>query len=357
MNDQPDTISHTRLTHLVKCAGCASKIGPAQLVRALTELNLTQDDRMLVGFATGDDAGVIKMSDDLAIIQTVDFFTPIVDDPYLYGQIAAANSLSDVYAMGGIPLTAMNILCYPISTREPNELGLILKGGADKITEAGAMLVGGHSVDVSEPKYGLSVTGTAHPDHIATNAGARPGDIVVLTKPLGTGIITTAQKFDECPPEEFNSAVASMAKLNAGAADAMREIGIDANGIHAATDITGFSLMGHLFHLAKASGVAININSKDLPIFDGVLELVAAGNTTKGGRNNENYLSPNCDIASSVGDNLRGVLFDPQTSGGLAICVAPDRLVELLSLLRDKETIVQAVIGSVALGVPKIVVI
>ncbi len=353
LND-PDI--HTRLTHLVKCAGCASKIGPAQLVQALTQLNLTIDDRMLVGFATGDDAGVVKMSDDLAIIQTLDFFTPIVDDPYLYGQIAAANSLSDVYAMGGIPLTAMNILCYPISTRPQGELGLILKGGADKVMEAGAMLVGGHSVDVSEPKYGLSVTGTAHPKHIATNAGARPGDVIVLTKPLGTGIITTAQKFDECPVDTFQAAVDSMSKLNAGAAEAMREVGIGDGGVHAATDITGFSLMGHLFHLARASGVTIQINSSDLPLFDGVLELAHAGNTTKGGKNNENYLAPNCDIAVEVNEDVRGVLFDPQTSGGLAICVSPNKLAQLLDLLLSKGTVVQSVIGEVLAGPARIVV-
>ncbi len=275
----------TRLTHLVRCAGCASKIGPAQLTDVLRKLNLPAADNLLVGLASGDDAGVYKIAPGLALVQTLDFFTPIVDDPYLFGQIAATNSLSDVYAMGGVPVTAMNILCYPIKERDPEELIRILQGGADKVVEAGASLVGGHSVVDAEPKYGLSVTGTIDPDHVATNAGARPGDVIVLTKPIGTGIIATAAKFGESSAESFEAAARGMTTLNAGAAEAMRSIGIGANeAIHAATDITGFSLIGHLYHMAKASGCAIRITTGSVPLYPGVLDLAEKGNTTAGGK-------------------------------------------------------------------------
>jgi selenide,water dikinase len=292
----------------------------------------------------------------VAIVQTLDFFTPIVDDPYRYGQIAAANSLSDVYAMGGRPVTVMNIVCFPISTRDIGELAAILRGGAEKVAESGAALVGGHSVDDPEPKYGLSVTGLVDPNHIATNSGARPGDVIVLTKPLGTGIITTAAKFDQCDPAVLEVACDSMATLNAGAARAMNTVGIEPGGVHAATDITGFGLLGHLFHLARASDVRLEIESKALPILPEAEQLAVAGNTTRGERENGAYLAEYVRLAEDIPPGRRSILFDPQTSGGLAICVAERKLEGLLSALEAEGVPTRAVIGRVARGKPEIMV-
>jgi selenide,water dikinase len=326
-------------------------------MQVLRELKLPTDERLIVGIATGDDAGVYRIADGVAVVQTVDFFTPIVDDPYLYGQIAAANSLSDVYAMGGRPITVMNILCFPISTRDVNELGAILRGGADKIAESGAALLGGHSVDDPEPKYGLSVTGLIDPDHISTNSGARPGDAIVLTKPLGTGIITTAAKFDQCPPDALTAACDSMSTLNAGAAAAMRTVGIEEGGVHAATDITGFALLGHLYHLARASGVGIEIDSAAIPILPHAESLADAGNVTKGGRDNQEYLKDHVRFAEEIPEPRRSVLFDPQTSGGLAIFVDASSLSDLLAALSSEGVEVRAVIGRAVYGPPIITVL
>lgn len=348
----------TRLTHLVPGAGCASKIGPAQLTQALGRLQIPGDANLLVGLTTGDDAGVYRINDSVTLVQTLDFFTPIVDDPYTYGQIAATNALSDVYAMGGRPLTAMNILCFPIRERDPHELGEILLGGAEKVTEAGAVLVGGHSVDDPAPKFGLSVTGLVDPAHVTTNAGAQPGDLIVLTKPLGTGIVTTAAKFDECPTEALAQACRSMTTLNAGAAEAMREIGIGPNeAIHAATDITGFSLCGHLFHMAKASGIGVEIDNAALPLLPEVERLAAAGNVTGGGRANLAYLADSLHVGPDVSPDRLSVLTDPQTSGGLAIIVRPDAADRLLQALRLRNTLEQRIVGRiVASDIPRVTV-
>lgn len=281
-------------------------------------------------------------------MQTLDFFTPIVDDPYTFGQIAACNSLSDIYAMGGRPLTAMNILCFPIKERDPAELAAILRGGADKLAEANVSLVGGHSMDDPEPKFGMSVSGLVHPDRIAKNAGAQPGDIVVLTKPIGTGIITTAAKFDKCGEESLDHAVTGMCSLNAGAAEAMAAVGIGPDRpIHAATDITGFGIIGHLLHLAQASGVALRIDTKAMPLYKGVEELAMAGCTTAGATSNLTYARPQMNIADSISEIVLDIVSDPQTSGGLAICVAPESVLALIELLRANNTMVQAVIGDV----------
>ena len=316
------------------------------------------DTNLLVGLATGDDAGVYRLTPNLALVQTVDFFTPIVDDPYLFGQIAAANSLSDVYAMGGKPITAMNILCYPIKERDPHELAEILRGGAEKVLEAGAALAGGHSVEDAEPKFGLSVTGLVDPERMTTNAGAQVGDVIVLTKPLGTGIVATAAKYDACSPEVMGAATHSMATLNAGAAEAMRQVGIGANApVHAATDITGFGLSGHLFHLAKASRVAIEVESLALPALPEAMELALKGNLTRGDQDNRLYLGEALEIAPSVSEGSLHLLFDPQTSGGLAICVAEVHLETLLAALRAQNTLTQAVIGRVvASDTPRLLV-
>jgi len=318
----------------------------------LATLPVERHPDLLVGLDTSDDAGVVRLNADLALIQTVDFFTPIVDDPYLFGSIAAANSLSDVYAMGGTPLTALNIVCFPIKELPGSVLADILRGGADKMREAGVHLAGGHSVDDPEPKYGLSVTGTVHPDRIATNAGARAGDVLVLTKPLGTGILTTAAKAGALDQNDPLLALAceTMATLNRAAAHAMRAVGIgqgEKDGVHAATDITGFGLLGHLSHVARASGVGLKLDSAAVPLLPRVRELAAEGFTTGGGASNARYLESIVTFANGVPADLRDVLLDPQTSGGLCIAVAPQRLDDLLAELERGNVAVRAVIGRV----------
>lgn len=278
----------------------------------------------------------------------MDFFTPIVDDPYWFGAIAAANSLSDVYAMGGTPLTALNIVCFPIKELPGAMLAEILRGGADKMREAGVHLAGGHSVDDPEPKYGLSVTGTVHPDHIATNDHARSGDVLVLTKPLGTGILTTAAKQDALDDDTLRLAMETMATLNRAAAEAMQAVGIGPNeAVHAATDITGFGLLGHLFNIARASQVTLRLDSSAIPLLPRVRELAAADFTTGGGAANGRWLSENVSFADTVPADLRDVLLDPQTSGGLCIAVSPDYVDALLAELQTRGVETRAVIGTV----------
>jgi selenide,water dikinase len=322
----------------------------------LRELTIPTDANLIVGLATGDDAGVYRIADHLALVQTVDFFTPIVDDPYRFGQIAAANSLSDVYAMGGRPITAMNILCYPIRERDPHELAEILRGGAEKVAEAGAALVGGHSVEDAEPKFGLAVTGLIDPAHVTTNAGAQPGDVIVLTKPLGTGIVTTAAKFDACDAATLDAACRSMAALNAGAAEAMRAVGIGPDlPVHAATDVTGFGLLGHLYHLAIASSVGLEIDSAAIPTLPEAERLAAEGNVTRGDRNNRAHLGDLLHVGADVAPARLSLLLDPQTSGGLAICVAAAEASRLLDALAAHGVETRTVIGRiVASTVPKI---
>lgn len=303
---------------------------------------------MLVGLTTGDDAGVYRLNETTALVQTLDFFTPIVDDPYRFGAIAAANSLSDVYAMGGRPITAMNILCFPIRDRGAEELAEILRGGADKVAEAGVALLGGHSVDDPEPKFGLSVTGMIDPRHVTTNAGAQAGDAIVLTKPLGTGIITTAAKFNECPEDVLDAACLSMATLNRAAAEAMIAIGIGPDlPVHAATDITGFALLGHLYHLAKAGRIALELESRALPLLPEVEALARAGNVTRGGKENSAYLSNILLTDSGVSADLMHIMLDPQTSGGLAIFVSESHLASLIEALTVRGVSTRAVIGRV----------
>lgn len=314
----------------------------------LAALPASRHPDLLVGLDTSDDAGVVRLSADLALIQTVDFFTPIVDDPYWFGAIAAANSLSDVYAMGGTPLSALNIVCFPIKELPGEMLGEILRGGADKMREAGVHLAGGHSVDDPEPKYGLSVTGTVHPDRITTNAGARPGDVLVLTKPLGTGILTTAAKRDALSWEDLLPAVESMATLNRAAAEAMREVGIGpGEAVHAATDVTGFGLLGHLSHWVRAANVCLRLHSAAVPLLAGTLEFADAGYTTGGGASNGRYLAETVEFAASVSEPMREALLDPQTSGGLCISVARGRVDALLAALERNGVETRAVIGAV----------
>ncbi len=292
--------------------------------------------------ATLDDAGVYKLTDDLAIIQTIDFFTPIVDDPYTFGQIAVANALSDVYAMGGKPLTAMNVVCFPREKLNISVLQEILRGGADKLCEAGVVLVGGHSIDDTELKYGLSVTGTVHPQRLVTNSGARPGDNIILTKPLGTGIINTALKAGVAPEETVAKVTRCMATLNDKASELMQEV-----GVHACTDVTGFGLIGHSVQLARNSQVGFNINIASIPFFPEASEFAKWGVCPGGlGRNREFY-STAVSISDEVPTHMQDVLFDPQTSGGLLICLAPDKAELLLGQLRETGIEDAAIIGKV----------
>lgn len=307
---------------------------------------------LLVGIDTRDDAGVFRIREDLALVQTVDFFTPVVDDPYWYGAIAAANSFSDVYAMGGRPLTALNLVCFPIENAPAEMLADILRGGYDKAQEAGVVIVGGHSVDDPEPKYGMAVTGLVHPQKVVTNAGAVPGDLLVLTKPLGVGIITTAAKFDECPPEVLDEAIQVMATLNAGAAEAMQEV-----GVHAATDVTGFGLIGHLHQMARVSGVAIRLNWQRIPFLPDAERLAMQGNTTRGGSLNREYVGEFLQTSDSVPLSIQHVLLDPQTSGGLVIAVAPERADALLTALHKHQTPCAQVIGEVLEAEPGLIVV
>lgn len=267
-----------------------------------------------MGFDDFDDAGVFRLSDGQALVQTLDFFTPIVDDPYSYGQIAAANALSDVYAMGGKPLTAMNIACFDPESAPVEVWAKILAGMSDKVSESGAALVGGHTVEDKQPKFGLSVTGLVDYSEMFTNSGATVGQSIYLSKPLGTGIVTTAAKFDDCPENVLMEAIGSMTSLNDKAAEIARN-----SGSKCATDITGFGLAGHLYNVARASQVRIEIESLALPMFAGIQALVERGNITLGGKKNAEFLASALSFHDSVPEWKRSVIVDPQTSGGLAI--------------------------------------
>jgi selenide,water dikinase len=288
-----------------------------------------------------DDAGVYKLTDDLAIVQTVDFFTPIVDDPYMFGQIAVANALSDVYAMGGRPLTAMNIVCFPIKTLDISVLRDILRGGIDKLREAGVVLVGGHSVDDPELKYGLSVTGTIHPKRILTKGGARPGDQLILTKRIGTGIITTAAKGRLAGEKAVETVVQSMAALNKTASEVMLQI-----GVNACTDITGFGLLGHACEMIQDTEVGFKIRSVSVPIFPETLSLARMGMIPGGTSRNKDFRTKMVD-AVGIGDVMLDILFDPQTSGGLFMSVGPDKAGLLLSALKEAGVADAAIVGEV----------
>lgn len=302
----------------------------------------TPDANLLVGLDTSDDAGVYRLTDDIALIQTVDFFTPVVDDPYTFGQIAAANALSDVYAMGGKPLTAMNLIAFPTDRLGLDVLAEILKGGADKVREAGAIIVGGHSIQDKEPKYGLSLTGIVHPDRVLTNAGAKPGDKLVLTKPLGVGIITTAIKGGIAAPEAIDEVTRVMAALNNTAAEVMQEI-----GVHACTDVTGFGLLGHASELTRASGVGIELSAEAVPILAPAWEYVRMGVVPGGTRGNLRYLKPYVEFAPEISEEVQLLLADAITSGGLLISVPAEKADRLVAGLKERQTLAAAVIGQV----------
>jgi len=299
---------------------------------------------VLVGLETGDDAAVYRLRPDLALVVTTDFFTPIVDDAYTFGAIAAANALSDIYAMGAQPLLAVNLVAFPIKELGPALLADILRGGLDKVREAGIDILGGHSIDDHEPKYGLAVTGTVHPDRIRRNRGGRPGDRLVLTKPLGTGVISTAIKHGVAPPESAAAAIAGMLRLNRDAADAMATI-----DVHAATDITGFGLLGHLHGMARASGVAARVEAASVPMLVGAELLAAAGEVPGGTRSNERFLASRVRWPAGLPAARQTLLCDAQTSGGLLLAVAAGELDRLLGSLENKK-VSGAVVGELIEG-------
>jgi selenide, water dikinase len=285
---------------------------------------------MLVGTETSDDAGVFRLRPDLAIVNTVDFFTPIVDDPYTFGQISATNSLSDVYAMGGEPKTCLNLVCFPKGKMDIEILGEILKGGADKVKESGAVIIGGHSIIDEEIKYGLAVTGIIHPDKIYRNVGVQEGDALILTKPLGTGIITTALKKGKAAEESVDEAVRAMTTLNATASNVMRKY-----AVHACSDITGFGILGHGLGMASGSGVTLVIESARLPLLHDAIRLAEKGYITGGCKRNREFLQDKITFEKSIRQGLIEVALDPQTSGGLLIAVARRHASQLLEELKS----------------------
>ncbi len=331
-----------KLMDLVQSAGCASKIDQATLRRVLQGLPFLDDPRVLIGATAGDDAGVYRLADDLALVQTVDVFSPSADDPYVFGQIAAANSLSDVYAMGGRPITALSIVGFPIHAAPEDALHEILRGGIDKMAEAGVAVIGGHSIDDPQIKAGFAVTGLVHPERIVTNAGARPGDCLLLTKPLGTGVMTFAAQIGRAPAGGLEAAARSMAQLNQSAAKLMLDC-----GAHACTDVTGFGLIGHVAAMAAASGVDMELVWDDLPLLPGVLECLAegiAGGAVERNRESSGHcLSTDDEIEPAMLD----LCFDPQTSGGLMIAVPQSVGSDLLARLHAAGLPEAATIGKV----------
>jgi len=306
----------------------------------LADLPLESDPNLLVGRETSDDAGVYRLTDDLALVQTLDFITPVVNDPYDFGRIAAANSLSDVYAMGGRPITAMNVVCFPVKTMDKQILKEILRGGLEKVHEAGAALVGGHSVEDPEIKFGLSVTGLVHPQRVLTNAGAQPGDALILTKPIGTGILATAMKANLISPSAEARAIEVMAALNRTAAEVMAGY-----PVHGCTDVTGFGLVGHALEMALGSGVTLHMDSASVPLLPEVLDLVLMGMVPAGSFSNRSFCSHQVRAASGVSAELLDILSDAQTSGGLLIALPAQRAPHLVETLQARGVDQAAIIG------------
>lgn len=317
-----------KLTKLANCGGCGAKVGAGVLAKLLDGLQVHNDPNLLVGFDKSDDASVYKISDELALVQTVDFFPPMVDDPYLFGQIAATNALSDIYAMGGEPKLALNLLCVP--EKMPGEaVHQLLKGGYDKIYEAGAIITGGHSILDQEPKYGLSVTGFVHPDKMLTNSGAKPGDVLLFTKPLGIGVLTTAAKADMVSDESMNLAYKMMTTLNKYARDIMVKY-----HVHACTDVTGFGMLGHLYEMAQGSDVEITLNVDDIDLIPEALDLARIGILPTGMYRNRKFAEAGID-AGDTELAKQDLLYDPQTAGGLLMAVSPEDADNLFEELKN----------------------
>jgi selenide,water dikinase len=341
------SISPPRLTTLSHGSGCACKIGPGDLERIVAGLPRSRDPALLVGLETGDDAGVYRIDDEVAIVQSVDFFTPIVDDPYDFGRIAAANALSDLYAMGARPLTALNLVAFSLERLGDEVLRDILRGGAAIAEEAGAAIIGGHSIDDPEPKYGLSVTGVANPDAVVRNSTARAGDVLFLTKPIGGGAVTTAAKRGDASAELIVRCTEVMTTLNAAAAAAAVSVGATAM-----TDVTGFGLLGHLRELAAASGVAAQVEAIAVPAIEGALELIEARAAVSGGsRRNRDFVSSVVTFSDSVEEPRRALLCDAMTSGGLLVAVAAERADEMERAL-SRAAGASARIGELRSGEP-----
>jgi selenide,water dikinase len=332
-----------RLTQLVEKAGCASKIDQAFLKQVLKDLPAVDDPRVLVGIPAGDDAGVYDMGDGTALVQTVDVFTPSVDDPYTFGQVAAANSVSDIYAMGGTPMTAVSVLGFPVRKVPDETMSQILSGGIDKMNEAGVAIIGGHSINDSEIKAGFAVTGTIETDKIVTNAAARPGDVLILTKPLGTGIVAFASQIGRANSDSVEATANSMTTLNKKASQLMVKF-----GAHACTDVTGFSLMGHLAEMALSSGVDVEIIWDDIPLFPGVLEYVAAGILPGAIERNKESCGDRIVADESLTQEMVDMCYDAQTSGGLLIAIAESNAGSLLKALHKDGISAAAIVGRVS---------
>jgi selenide,water dikinase len=339
---EDDAAEDAPLTQFVENAGCASKIGREDLTKALSGLPRVVDRRVLVSAETCDDAGVYKLDDATALVQTVDVFTPCVDDAYLFGRIAAANSVSDVYAMGGRPLTALSIVAFPIDKLSPRVMNRMLQGGIDALKEAGTVVVGGHSLKDNEIKFGFAVTGVVHPKKIVTNAAARPGDALILTKPLGTGAICFAAQIGKARPAWVRAAGRSMAALNRGAAEVMT-----AAGVRCATDVTGFGLAGHLGEIAVQSGVTAEVWADALPVFPGVLGLLRGGVISGAVERNREAAARRVERAAGVGEEYEDLLYDPQTSGGLLMCVSEGKAARVLARVRARGADKAAIIGRI----------
>ena len=308
----------------------------------MSGLDIPRDPNLIVGIETADDAGVYCLSKDLALVQTVDFFTPIVDDPFDYGRISALNSINDVWAMGGMPVTALAVTCFPKKGVDFSILGEIMRGGLHVLTENGVALVGGHSVDNQQIMFGYAVTGVIDPARVVTNRGARPGDALLLTKPVGTGVVSTGIKFGRASEEVTRASLDTMLLSGREAARLMTEAGVSA-----ATDVTGFALLGHAWEMARASGVTLEIDSSSVPLIRGARELAAAGLLTSGDKSNRAYVGEDVTLGEGVGKELASLLFDPQTAGGLLISVPDDRAADLLASLRGRYP-AAALIGRVA---------
>jgi selenide,water dikinase len=311
---------------------------------ALDDLKVFTAPEVLEGYETLDDAGIFRLTDEIALVQTLDFFPPIVDDAYAFGQIATANSLSDVYAMGGRPVTAMNILAVPMDEVGPGRLHELLQGSADKLKEAECSLVGGHTVRDKELKFGCSITGLVHPKKFWSNATATPGDVLVLTKPLGSGILTNAFKGGRLSDDTARRVIECMATLNRAGCEAAVQVG----GVSAATDITGFGLAGHVGNMGRAANVTMRIDTAKLPRFDEALHFAKQGVKTGGGKTNREYVGGHYSVAPSVAPEMEELVFDPQTSGGLLLAVRPDRIDPLVAELKRRATLASAVVGEVA---------
>lgn len=315
-----------KLTHLAACAGCGAKVGAGTLAALLDGFKTRTDPRLVVGFDRSDDACVYLINDETALIETTDFFPPIVDDPYLYGQIAAANALSDVYAMGGEPRLALNLLCTT-AAMDDDTVREILRGGYDKVYEAGAVVAGGHTIQSAEPIYGLAVTGFAHPDRVLTNSNAKPGDALILTKPLGVGVLTTAAKADLVEEELLHRVWNQMATLNRAARDVMVTY-----PVHSCTDVTGFGLLGHSYEMAQGSSVSIHLRAADIPYHREALELADMGFLPAGAYRNRDYVREIC-VAPGISRAMQDICYDPQTSGGLLFALPQDCAADCLAKL------------------------